>query len=53
MKKWYAVIGDPIAQSMSPKLHGTWFDENAMDATYIPLHIAAEKLGDAVESLKI
>ncbi|MFC5591085.1 shikimate dehydrogenase [Sporosarcina soli] len=52
MKKWYAVIGDPIAQSMSPGLHGAWFDDNAIDATYIPLHIQAEKLEQAVESLK-
>lgn len=52
MKKWYAVIGDPIAQSMSPRLHGTWFDENEMDATYIPLHITADKLDKAVESLR-
>ena len=52
MKKWYAVIGDPIAQSMSPRMHGAWFDENEMDATYIPLHITAEKLDQAVESLK-
>ena len=27
MKKWYAVIGDPIAQSMSPNMHEAWFDE--------------------------
>ena len=27
MKKWYAVIGDPIAQSMSPSMHEAWFDE--------------------------
>ena len=52
MKKWYAVIGDPIAQSMSPAMHGAWFDDNAIDAAYIPLHITADKLGQAVEGLK-
>ena len=25
MKKWYAVIGDPIKQSMSPSMHEAWF----------------------------
>ena len=52
MKKWYAVIGDPIAQSMSPAMHEAWFDENAIDATYIPIHVTADKLGQAVEGLK-
>ena len=52
MRKWYAVIGDPIAQSMSPAMHGAWFDDNAIDAAYIPLHITADKLGQAVEGLK-
>ena len=28
MKKWYAVIGDPIGQSMSPAMHDRWFREN-------------------------
>lgn len=52
MKKWYAVIGDPIAQSMSPLMHDTWFQENGIDASYIPIHVAAPELGEAVASLK-
>jgi len=52
MKKWYAVIGDPIEQSMSPNMHDAWFRENGIDATYIPVHVKAEQLGDAVASLK-
>lgn len=52
MKKWYAVIGDPIAQSMSPAMHDTWFDENGMDASYIPLHVREEHLEQAVNSLR-
>ncbi|MGG0667545.1 shikimate dehydrogenase [Lederbergia citrisecunda] len=52
MKKWYAVIGDPIAQSMSPVMHDAWFRENGIDATYIPIHVKAEQLGEAVASLK-
>ena len=27
MKKWFAVIGDPIAHSKSPEMHNTWFEE--------------------------
>ncbi len=52
MKKWYAVIGDPIAQSMSPHMHDTWFQENGIDASYIPIHVEAAELGEAVASLK-
>lgn len=52
MKKWYSVIGDPIHQSMSPQMHDTWFLENDLDASYIPHHVEAAKLGMAVESLK-
>ena len=52
MKKWYAVIGDPISQSMSPNMHDDWFNENNFDATYIPVHVTEENLGEAVASLK-
>ncbi|KXH87378.1 shikimate dehydrogenase [Sporosarcina sp. HYO08] len=52
MKKWYAVIGDPIEQSMSPLLHTTWFEETQIDAAYIPVLVKPEKLKDAVESFR-
>ncbi len=52
MKKWYAVIGDPIAQSMSPAMHDTWFAENELDAAFIPIHVTPEGLQEAVASLK-
>lgn len=53
MKKWYAVIGDPISQSMSPNMHDEWFKDNNMNASYSPHHIYPEHLGEAVESLKL
>ncbi len=52
MKKWYAVIGDPIEQSKSPIMHDKWFVENEIDATYIPLHVRSCNLGDTVENLR-
>ncbi|HJF33673.1 MAG TPA: shikimate dehydrogenase [Sporosarcina psychrophila] len=52
MKKWYAVIGDPIKQSMSPSMHESWFKENSIDAAYIPIHVPADRLREAVEGLK-
>jgi len=52
MKKWFAVIGDPIAQSMSPEMHDSWLQEKNIDATYIPIHVPEENLELAVNSLK-
>ena len=52
MKKWYAVIGDPISHSMSPSMHSKWFADLSIDATYIPLHVKKDKLVNAVQSLK-
>lgn len=53
MKKWFAVIGDPISHSKSPDMHNTWFDELEIDATYIPIHVKTEDLNQAVASLKL
>ncbi|MBB4825791.1 shikimate dehydrogenase [Sporosarcina luteola] len=52
MKKWFAVIGDPIAQSMSPDMHSHWFAKNGLDAVYIPVHVTADRLEQAVRSLR-
>lgn len=53
MKKWFAVIGDPIAQSKSPDMHNAWYEEMGADATYIPVHVKPENLQQAVESFKL
>lgn len=52
MKKWYAVIGDPIAHSLSPFMHETWFSQYDVDAAYIPLHIEPSNLKNAFDSMK-
>ena len=52
MKKWYAVIGDPIHQTMSPNMHDDWFEENGLNASYIPIHVREENLEEAVIGLK-
>lgn len=51
MKKWYAVIGDPIAHSLSPFMHETWFKENGIEASYIPVRVEPADLAKACESL--
>ena len=53
MKKWFAVIGDPIAQSKSPEMHNSWFEDLQIDASYIPLQVREQNLQQAVASLKL
>ncbi|CUH39408.1 Shikimate dehydrogenase [Jannaschia seosinensis] len=33
------VIGDPIAHSRSPRLHGHWLRRYGIDGQYVPLHV--------------
>ncbi|MBB5180794.1 shikimate dehydrogenase [Planomicrobium koreense] len=56
MKKWYAVIGDPIGHSLSPFMHEQWFEEHNIDAAYIPVHtepFELEKVFHAMRTLGI
>ena len=53
MKKWFAVIGNPISHSLSPTMHETWLKQLNMDASYIPIHVDQDHLKQAVESLKL
>ena len=40
------VIGDPIAQSKSPAIHGYWIRQLGLDADYRGAHVTAEGLAD-------
>jgi shikimate dehydrogenase len=40
------VIGDPIAQSKSPAIHGFWLERLGIDACYRAHHVRAEELAD-------
>ncbi|VEI07805.1 shikimate dehydrogenase [Kurthia zopfii] len=53
MKKWYAVIGNPIGHSMSPFMHNSWFSQMEIDATYIPIQVIEEDLDRAVSSMNL
>jgi shikimate dehydrogenase len=43
-KSYAEVIGDPIAQSKSPLIHGFWLDRLGIDAEYRRVHVTAEAL---------
>lgn len=52
MKKFFAVLGDPIGHSMSPMMHNDLFSFYNIDAHYHPLQVKKEDLMDAVKGLK-
>lgn len=35
----YGVVGDPVAQSLSPLLFNHWFHRHQFDAIYVPFHV--------------
>ncbi|MCD2323523.1 shikimate dehydrogenase [Sphingomonas sp. IC-56] len=46
MKPYAEVIGDPIAQSKSPLIHGFWLKALGIDAEYRAAHVTTEGLAD-------
>lgn len=52
MKKLYAVLGDPIAHSMSPLMHNDLFSYYDIEATYLPFQVKSDQLENAVKGLK-
>ncbi len=47
----YAVIGDPIEHSLSPKMHQAWLDSLGIDAKYVAIKVPLEEFYIAVEQL--
>ena len=45
------VIGDPIAQSRSPRLHGHWLQRYGIDGHYVPLHVRPDTLRATLQLL--
>jgi shikimate dehydrogenase len=53
MKQPYAeVIGDPIAHSKSPLIHGFWIDKLGIEAHYDRSHVVPDALADYFERCK-
>lgn len=48
----FAVVGDPIAHSMSPLLHNRAFEAAGVDGVYIPLRIPAGTLQESLQALE-
>ena len=48
----YAVLGWPVAHSRSPAMHNAAFEALGIDAVYVPLAIAPERLPQAIAALR-
>ncbi len=48
----YAIIGDPVAHSLSPAMQNAAFRAAGIDAQYDALRVPREGLGDAIERLR-
>ncbi|WNS46765.1 shikimate dehydrogenase [Paenibacillus sp. MMS20-IR301] len=46
------VMGDPVAQSKSPLMHGAALQALGIPGAYVPLHIVPDKLGEAVQAIR-
>jgi shikimate dehydrogenase len=47
----YAVVGDPVAHSLSPLIHNTWMVEAGLDAHYERVHLKSESAADDIREM--
>ena len=47
----FAVVGDPIAHSYSPRIHNAAFQQEGMNCVYIPLRIFKDRFAETIDSL--
>lgn len=47
----FAVVGDPIAHSHSPKIHNAAFQQEGLNAVYIPLRIFKDRFSETIDQL--
>jgi len=46
------IFGDPVAHSMSPLMQNQAFQQAGIDAVYVPYHVRAEQLPQAVAAIR-
>ena len=50
MKAYAEVIGDPIAHSKSPVMHGYWLERTGVEAEYRRTHVRPDELAEYIKS---
>ncbi|MBN2429645.1 MAG: shikimate dehydrogenase [Deltaproteobacteria bacterium] len=48
----FGVLGDPISHSLSPAMHNAAFSDLDINAVYLPFHVKAQELGNAVAGIR-
>ncbi|MDB5047836.1 MAG: shikimate 5-dehydrogenase [Fibrobacteres bacterium] len=48
-----ALLGDPVAHSLSPAMHNPAFEHYGLDFAYVPLRVPAENLKIALDAIRI
>ena len=51
MSKLVALLGHPVAHSLSPRMQNAAFDARALDWTYVAVDVAPDRLEDALRAL--
>lgn len=46
------VMGWPVSHSRSPRLHGYWLEQYAIDGAYVPLAVAPNRFDEALKGLQ-
>jgi shikimate dehydrogenase len=46
------LFGDPVAHSLSPRMQNAAIQTSGLDAIYVPFHVTAAQLCDAVKSIR-
>jgi shikimate dehydrogenase len=49
----FAVLGQPIGQSLSPILHNRLFKEYQIDGVYFPIEVNSENLADLIKGFRL
>jgi shikimate dehydrogenase len=50
--KLAGVVGDPVTQSLSPRLHAHWLTAYGIDGAYVPLGVARHAFAGAIDGLR-
>src|SRR5262245_52487564 len=50
--KVYAIVGDPVAHSLSPVMHNGWIADHGLDAVYVALPLKTADAETALKALK-
>ena len=49
--KRFAVVGDPVAHSLSPLIHNAWMETAGLDAHYGRVHLQSEDAADDIRAM--